>query len=125
MDGTDVNYADQLGIDLLVNGVGAQTDGTYAYPTAAQPVNQIVDVGGGSAANYSQGVLDLLNKGIGAWSATVNNSQMLDYKRYEATQGGVFQQGQQAGVVVASGGFKVSPMMIIILIGAYVLLKKA
>jgi hypothetical protein len=77
--------------------VGPQNDGTYVTPTAALPYNQAVDVGSGSqVGNYAPQVFNLLGQGLSAFTTLYGQNQLLDYKRYEATQGGLFAQGQAA-----------------------------
>lgn len=106
-------------------GVGPSNDGTYGIPTNAQPVNQPWDIGGGSLGQYSGGVFDLLKMGIGAWSSNKQQSEMLDYKRFEATQGGIFQQGQAAAQYAIQRQSS-SSLMMFALIGvvAFIVLKK-
>lgn len=87
--------------------IGPQTDGTYNYPDAAIPINP-VDAGGGLPADYSSGVLDIFKYGVGVWQQQQSQSQLLDYKRFEATQKGLYQQGQPALFTTAPNG-QVSP----------------
>jgi len=77
--------------------VGPQTDGTYSYPSNAQPNNQPWDTSGGANGNYSKDVLDVLKFGVGTWQQAQSRSDFYDYKRFEATNGGLFMQGGFAG----------------------------
>lgn len=84
--------------------VGPQSDGTYQVPATVQANNGPVDVGGTPAGSYSGNISDIFKYGLQVLG-TVGNynlaSQALDYKRYEATQGGLYVQGRPAGVVTA------------------------
>lgn len=52
-----------------------------------------VDAGGGSAGQYSQATLDIFKVGVGALSGIYQQRQALDYKRWEATNRGLYMQG--------------------------------
>lgn len=109
--------------------VGPQTGGTYSLPDAAQPNNTPWDTPGGSSGQYGANVLDILNRGIGAWSQDQTQRNFIDYSRYEATNGGIFQQGYGAfpgvrgGVAVQAGG-NGNMMLLILIAGAFFLLHK-
>lgn len=75
--------------------VGPQFDGTYGQPPASTPVNP-VDAGGGLPGSYGQSILDVFKFGVGVWQARDARQDLLDYRRFEATQAGVVQQGQAA-----------------------------
>lgn len=79
------------------SSVGPQSDGTYSYPANSQPNNQPWDTSGGANGNYSQQVLDVLKFGVGTWQQDQSRKDFYDYKKYEATNGGLFQQGAFAG----------------------------
>lgn len=79
------------------SSVGPQADGTYNYPDAAQPNNQPWDTSGGANGNYGPQVLDVLKYGVGVWQQDQSRKDFYDYKRFEATNGGLFQQGSFAG----------------------------
>lgn len=107
--------------------VGPTNAGTYNVPLSAQPANRQWDTGGGMLGQYGDEVLGILAQGIGAWSQYKRNDQFMDYQRYEATAGGVYQQGRPnpgyppaASVGVSAGG--TSPLMLILLIGGAILL---
>ncbi len=105
--------------------VGPTNAGTYNVPAAAQPVNRQWDSAGGTLGQYGNDVFAILAQGIGAWSQYKRNDQFLDYQRYEATQGGVYQQGRPTqipfdGSVQARAAF--SPLTLILLVGGAVLL---
>lgn len=82
---------------------GPQTDGTYNIPDLGVQL-QPADAGGGLPADYSSGVLDIFKYGVGVWSANQNQQQLLDYKRFEATQNGLHQQGIPATFGVTANG---------------------
>jgi hypothetical protein len=79
------------------SSVGPQPDGTYNYPDAAQPNNQPWDTSGGANGAYNSQVLDVLKYGVGVWQQDQSRKDFYDYKRFEATNGGLFQQGSFAG----------------------------
>lgn len=69
-------------------------------PTAqAQPV----DAGGGSPGVYSGAILDIFKTGISAAAGVYNQKQLLDYKRWEATNRGVYLQGYPGGIGITTG----------------------
>lgn len=97
MDPTTFDPSTLVGSDTYGFTVGPQNDGTYVSPASALPINQAVDTGTGSSlGNYSPQVFSLLNNGLSAFTSIYNNNAMLDYKRYETTQGGIYMQGQAA-----------------------------
>ena len=53
-----------------------------------------VDAGGGAAGQYSSMIMDVFKLGLGAYVATEQIDAQT--KRYEATNGGLYQQGQPA-----------------------------
>lgn len=119
----DADGYDQNGYYDLT--VGPTNNGTYNVPAAAQPVNQQWDTGGGTLGQYSGDVFTILSQGIGAWSQYMGNQQLLDYKRFEATQGGVFQQGKSTqiplgGTVTARASF--NPLTLMLIVGGVFLL---
>lgn len=89
--------------DWSFDTTGPQTDGTWNIPDAATAVIP-TDAGGGPPANYSSGVLDFFKFGVGAWQQDQQQQRMIDYKRFEATNGGLYQQGQPAIFNRAAGG---------------------
>lgn len=85
-----------LGSDITMNQiVGPQTDGTYSVPQTAQPVNDPSNTAGYSAATPAW-VGDVLTKGIGVLGQYLNTSQLIDYRKAEATNGGIYYQGRPA-----------------------------
>lgn len=108
--------------------VGAQSDGTYSVPAAAQPNNVAWDTGGGFLGQYGDDVFSILREGVGAWAQYQRNNQFLDYQRFEATQGGLYRQGVPAGQMRANGAVQVSGnnnmLMILLVVGAVLLLRK-
>ena len=109
-------------------GVGPTNAGTYNVPASAQPVNTQWDSAGGTLGQYSGDVFTILSQGIGAWSQYKRNDQFLDYQRYEATQGGVYQQGRPNQVplgATVTAGASISPLTLMLIAGgAYLLLRK-
>ena len=103
--------------------IGPQSDGTYSVPdlsVAAQPV----DAGGGGVGQYSSQVLDIFKFGVGVWANQQSQQNMLDYKRYEAAGGGLYQQGNTAGIKATGNGVQVgvSNGMVMIVAAALALL---
>lgn len=97
-----LDYA--AGDPYYTESVGPQSDGTYTYP-ASYGTLQPVDAGGGAPANYSTAVLDVFKYGVGAWAQYKTNEQLLDYRRWEATNFGTTMQGRPAvGVGVTANG---------------------
>jgi|JXWR01.1.fsa_nt_gb hypothetical protein len=122
---------DQATIDFINTdgSVGPQNDGTYSYPNTAQPNNKPWEAGGGSTADYGSDILGILKYGVGAFANVTAQKNMLDYKRYEATAGGLYQQGRPAGYRPGYGyvnGAQPNNMLFWVLIigGAVLLLKK-
>jgi len=102
--------------------VGPQTDGTQGTPVTAQQVNSPANTAGYSDVLSPQ-VFSLLQQGIGVAANSFNLSQVLDYKRYEATNGGLFMNGQ--GAYGARTGV-VNPnysMLILLMMGAIFIMK--
>ncbi|MCE3602384.1 hypothetical protein LXA47_01990 [Massilia sp. P8910] len=109
------------------SSVGPNNNGTYGVPTSAQTSNQPWDSAGGVLGGYGKEIFGILSQGVGAWSQYKKNEQFLDYQRYEATQGGVFQQGRPNPMPVypvqnVQTAFGMSPMVLILLVGGAVLL---
>lgn len=100
-----MSYYDSAGINdtLTPSMIGPNTDGTYTQPDASIQI-QPVDAGGGMPAEYPQPILDIFKFGIAQYTATQQQAQLLDYKRFEATNGGLYRQGQPAGVAAAATG---------------------
>lgn len=127
----EFQYSDSLdlgayGFEPVDYTVGPTNNGTYNVPSSAQPSNTPWDAAGGTLGQYSaKDVIGLLRDGIGAWSQNKRNNQFLDYQRYEATQGGIYQQGRpnayptSAVVTARASG---NPVMLILLIGGAMLL---
>lgn len=85
----------------LFAGVGVQTDGTN-LPSFQSTIPNPVDAAGGAPADYGSSVLDIFKFGIGAWSQSNQQAQLLEYKRFEATNGGLYQQGKTAALPSAA-----------------------
>lgn len=90
----------QGGGDALYTGY--QNDGTFQAPSVSV-MSQPVDAGGGPPANYSGAVLDIFKFGIGVWNQTEQRKDMIDLRRWEATNAGLFQQGQAAAMYGGQG----------------------
>lgn len=107
--------------------VGAQSDGTFVAPTSVTQTSSPWDTPGGVPGDYS-GVIDILKTGIGAWSAYKGRQQMIDYQRYEATNGGLFPTGYPNQQATANGRVAIqgntNMMMILLVVGAFLLLRK-
>lgn len=105
-------------------GVGPQSDGTSISPGAAAPATP-VDAGGGAPGSYTKDVLDIFKFGVGAYSQNKQQAELLDYKRFEATQAGLWRQGQPALFSnSAQGGTGNLVVLAAIVIGAVVLLQE-
>lgn len=83
--------------------VGPQSDGTF-LPSDTSIIPQPADAAGGAPAQYGQQVLDLFKYGISAWSQSDARQQLFDYKKFEATNGGLYQQGAPATMARAATG---------------------
>lgn len=81
---------------------GYSTDGTFNTPQAGRAVTP-VDAGGGPSGLYSAQILDVFKFGVGVWNQQEQQKNMLDYKRFEATQYGAYAQGQPAVSFRANG----------------------
>lgn len=104
--------------------VGPQSDGTsITPPTAETPLP--VDAGGGFAGTYGKDILDIFKFGVGVYSQDKARSDLLDYKRFEATQAGLWRQGQPALFARnPQGGNGNLLVLAAIVIGAVVLLQE-
>lgn len=81
---------------------GYQNDGTFESPPQAI-MPQPVDAGGGPPANYSGATLDLFKFGLGALERYQTRQDMIDLRRWEATNAGLYQQGQAAAMFGGNG----------------------
>ena len=96
----------------LADLIGPQTDGTN-LPSQTAIMAQPTDTAGGLPAQYGQSVLDLFKYGIGQYTATQQQQQLFDYKKFEATNGGLFQQGRSATLPATSAGGKMSGVLLL------------
>lgn len=113
---------DPYGITGGGSTIGQQTDGTVLPSFTALPA-QPYDAGGGPPADYSQNILDVFKIGVQAWGANQAQQNLLDYKKFETTAAGTFQQGQPALFArTASGGLAPTTLFIVIGIVAFALL---
>lgn len=88
----------QIDDPYYTQSIGPQNDGTYNAPylaTAATPY----DAGGGPSASYAPQIMDIFKFGVGVWQQQQNMQAQMDYRRFEAAQGAVYQQGQAANQV--------------------------
>lgn len=98
-------------------GAGPNNDGTYTTPLAAQQYNKPANTAGYNSP-MSQQTYGLLTQGIGVLGNLANTAMMIDYKKYEATNGGLFMQGAGAyGQRVATVNPNYS-MLILLMLGA-------
>lgn len=81
------------GSSFFDGAVGPQTDGTYSIPTAAQQVNNPANTAGNSTPMDKQSAA-LLSQGLGVLGNLANTAMVMDYRKYEATNGGLFMQGR-------------------------------
>lgn len=115
-----------LGADITTADIGPQTDGTYGIPTTAQQYNA-PDNTAGYSPSVSPQVAALLSQGIGSLTQLGLGAMVLDYKKAEATNGGLFYQGQYAALRRNGYGQVNQPLTLstLLLLGglAYLLLK--
>lgn len=100
---------------------GYQSDGTFVTPYTAQQTNVPAGTAGYSAPMSKQ-TYGLLSQGLGVLGSSINLAQVLDYKKYEATNGGLFMNGQGA----YGRGQVVNPnysMLILLMMGAIFMMK--
>jgi hypothetical protein len=106
--------------------IGPQNDGTYNTPVTALPINQAVDTGtGSSVGQYAPSVFALLNNGLSAFTSIYNTNAMLDYKRYEATQGGIYAQGQAASGIAQAQIAAVNSNKMLMILGLFAVMALA
>ena len=97
--------------------VGLQSDGTNMPSPTAATIPTPADTPGGAPAQYAQPILDIFKFGVGQYAAQQSQQQLFDYKKFEATNGGLFQQGQQATLPKAATGSSMSPFMMLAIAG--------
>ena len=85
------------GESLYTGDVGYNPDGTFSAPNVAI-MPQPVDAGGGVPAKYGAAILDVFRFGVGVWQADRQRQDMIDLRRWEATNAGLYQQGQAAAI---------------------------
>lgn len=109
-------------LDGLDTSVGPQFDGTNLTADAAITPSP-ADAGGGAPASYTKDILDVFKYGVGAYTSQQNYKNMLDYKRYEATNGGLYAQGRPTVFAnAANGGAGSLVVMAAMVIGVVMLL---
>ena len=87
----------------MVPGLVSGLSYVLELPPPAAVTVRPVDAGGGPPAQYGAQVLDIFKYGLGVWNAQQQQQNMLDYRRWEATQFGAMVQGKPA-IVATSGG---------------------
>lgn len=90
--------------------VGPQTDGTTIVPDVATVVTPN-DAGGGPPATYGNTILDVFKYGVGVWQADKTQTRLIDYKKFEATNTGVYQNGVPAIFRTNASGGGTSPVL--------------
>lgn len=114
----------QTGDPYYTQSVGPQADGTYGIPPTGQAVTPI-DAGGGPSGNYGPAILDIFKFGVGAYQQNQNMTAAYDYRRFEATQAGLYQQGRPANLYGnANGGPSGMLIFFALMIGGVILLTK-
>lgn len=104
--------------------VGPQSDGTSITPGTAI-IPGPVDAGGGMPASYTKDILDVFKFGVSAYGQNQQQKNLLDYKRFEATQAGLWMQGRPALFSQsAQGGTGNLVILAALVIGAVVLLQE-
>jgi long-subunit fatty acid transport protein len=88
----------QIDDPYYTQSVGPQNDGTYNKPWAATAATPY-DAGGGPTASYAPQIMDIFKFGVGVWQQQQNLQAQMDYRRFEATQSGAYQQGQATNQV--------------------------
>lgn len=113
----------QVDDPYYTDSIGPQSNGT-SIPAPASVTPVPVDAGGGPAGNYSAQVLDIFKYGVGIWNSQVQQQNLLDYKRYEATALGINAQGRPAAYgAVQVGGTANLNMILLIAAAAFLVMK--
>lgn len=103
---------------------GPQSDGTYVTPTTAQQINSPANTAGFGSPMSAQ-TYGLLTQGINGAVNLLALDKMVDYRKYEATNGGLFMQGQGAYMMNRSGSV-LNPnmtMMLLLFAGVVFMMK--
>ena len=101
--GTPSDYVQGQG-PTVDQGIGPQTDGTNLYSPIASTIPTPADTAGGAPAQYSSQILDLFKFGVGVAQQQANMNAAFDYKKFETTNGGLYQQGKSASMPSAATG---------------------
>ncbi len=110
----------------LYDVYGPQSDGTWTTPPAAQPTNSPANTAG-YGSGMSDATFRLLSQGIGAAGQAFNLAQHINYRRWEATNGGLYAQGQTAGIRPRLPNGTVNPsysLLVLMVIGGAILLAR-
>jgi hypothetical protein len=115
-----------LGNDLNVADIGPQNNGTYGTPLTAQPTNNPSNTAG-YPSDTPAWVGSLLTQGVGVLGNLGMAKMQVDYRRAEATNGGLYWQGRPAYLAGNGYGMTNQPITLstLLLIGglAFLLLK--
>ncbi|WP_042301737.1 hypothetical protein [Paraburkholderia kururiensis] len=103
--------------------VGPQSDGTNIVPAAGMAITGADQAGYG--ASYSPQIFGLLNNGLSAFTQLYGQNQVLDYKRYEATQAGVVAQGQAASSVASAQVAGIQSNRMLLILGVFAVIALA
>lgn len=99
--------------------VGPQDNGTNLASDVSYPA-QPADTGGGAPFNYEQAVLDVFKVGVGVWERGNQRKDMFDYKRFETTAAGTWQQGRGAVLPKTATGQAMSGTTLLIIAGVVI-----
>ena len=112
-DLSGVDYFDVGGETAYDFGdIGPQTDGTYDIPATALQVNDPSNTAGYPSSS-DDNLFSILKYGVGAATDVFKFKSGLDYKRFEATQGGLFEQGRTSVLPrIATGGISTNYILI-------------
>ena len=109
--GTSPDYAAGQG-PTVDQGIGPQTDGTNLPAYSAATIAQPADTAGGQPAGYGSQILDIFKFGVGVAQQQANQQAFFDYKKFEATSGGLYQQGKAAQLPkAADSSSSMSPLV--------------
>lgn len=105
--------------------VGPQPDGTYAVPASAQPLNLPANTAGNPSIS-DPAAFDILKYGVGVVTDLWKTSQVMDYNKWMASNGGLYREGRPANTVGIATGTATGRLMIFgaILVAALVLLPR-
>lgn len=123
IDNGNPDYYANGGSGFYGDVVGPQSDGTYQIPVAAQQQNR-PDNTAGYSTPMNQQTAAILSQGLGVLGNLANTAMVLDYRKYEATNGGLFMQGRG---INGMNGQVMRPnysMLLLLAAAAFILLKE-